>query len=66
MSFEATVTRGVYPDRETAKLAAEEKTVRNLEAAVARSIAARDAAGDTVRYHKGELKEAKARLKALA
>lgn len=36
MGFEAVVRRGVFPNREEAKVAADTKTIRNIEDAIAR------------------------------
>ena len=61
--FEITVTRGVFDTRGEAKLAANQKTVRNLEIAVKRSTAALEGLKGTLKGIKADLVEARKRLK---
>lgn len=64
--FEATVRRGVYATREEAHLAAEEKTLRNVTAAIAR-LTKRGAPQDKPQMLllRADQKASKDRLKAL-
>lgn len=61
MGFDAKVNRGVYATREIARVAAEEKTIRNVTAAIERALKVFDKAAE--KMLKKDLKEAKARLK---
>ncbi len=76
--FEAVVTRGAFKNREDSHVAAEEKTIRNVEAALARltadvrpdsakiaelKIELRDAKGRLVKYKAAQAKVEKAKAK---
>lgn len=59
--FDAKVTKGAFKDRKVAKIAAEEKTIRNLNEAIKRATGGDK---DILDQLKNDLKEAKGRLTA--